>query len=176
MDIETWEKQSASFVRLEAEITQLRQQVAKLTEQRDQLLADEKESDAVRDRLAKLLSETAIALNGEEEALTRHSWHDLPVLALAAKVEAELMKQQRDMAVKALKSLSLYVAYNGDDWVSKQANAALAAIQSSEDTVSAIDLLPQERDCCGTFPRTPHRSTCPKYRGKKAAPSQETGE
>lgn len=24
-----------------------------------------------------------------------------------------------------------------------------------------------ERPCCGTFYRTPHRSTCPKYRGKK---------
>ena len=26
--------------------------------------------------------------------------------------------------------------------------------------------LPDERECCGTFPRTPHRSTCAKYRGK----------
>ena len=24
-----------------------------------------------------------------------------------------------------------------------------------------------ERECCGTFFRTPHRSTCPKFRGKK---------
>lgn len=29
-----------------------------------------------------------------------------------------------------------------------------------------VDLLPDERECCGTFPRTPHRSTCAKYRGK----------
>lgn len=29
-----------------------------------------------------------------------------------------------------------------------------------------IASLPQERECCGTFPRTPHRSTCAKYRGK----------
>lgn len=27
-------------------------------------------------------------------------------------------------------------------------------------------LLPPERDCCGTFKGSPHRSTCPKYRGK----------
>jgi hypothetical protein len=26
--------------------------------------------------------------------------------------------------------------------------------------------LPKERECCGTFPRTPHRATCAKYRGK----------
>lgn len=32
--------------------------------------------------------------------------------------------------------------------------------------ISALDLLPPERECCGTFPNTPHRSTCPKYRGK----------
>jgi hypothetical protein len=29
-----------------------------------------------------------------------------------------------------------------------------------------VCLLEQERDCCGTFPNTPHRCTCPKYRGK----------
>lgn len=32
------------------------------------------------------------------------------------------------------------------------------------------NMLPKERECCGTFPRTPHRSTCAKYRGK-AKPS-----
>ena len=29
-----------------------------------------------------------------------------------------------------------------------------------------IASLPRERVCCGTFPRTPHRATCEKYRGK----------
>ncbi len=29
-----------------------------------------------------------------------------------------------------------------------------------------IARLPKERECCGTFPRTPHRATCAKYRGK----------
>jgi hypothetical protein len=38
---------------------------------------------------------------------------------------------QRDMAVEALKSLSHYVAFNGDDWVSKQAKQALAAITAA---------------------------------------------
>ena len=27
-------------------------------------------------------------------------------------------------------------------------------------------LMPIERECCGTFPGTPHRATCAKYRGK----------
>ena len=110
----------------------LRQQLATLTEQRDQLLADEKESEAVRDRLAKLLSETAIALKGEEEALTRHSWHDLPVLALAAKVEAELMKQQRDTAVEALESAKDSLWHFGCDRAAREEEKTLAAIQSSE--------------------------------------------
>ncbi len=30
-----------------------------------------------------------------------------------------------------------------------------------------VDLLPAERECCGTFPNTPHRATCEKFRGKK---------
>lgn len=39
---------------------------------------------AQRDRLAKLLSETAVALRGPEPPLTRWSWHDLPERAAAA--------------------------------------------------------------------------------------------
>lgn len=77
-----------------------------LRRQRDELLADVKESDAVRDRLAKLLSETAIALKGEEEALQRHSWHDLPVVALAAMLEITILKQQREELLSALERLS----------------------------------------------------------------------
>ena len=33
--------------------------------------------------------------------------------------------------------------------------------------INPASLLPDERECCGTFPRTPHRSTCKNYRGKK---------
>lgn len=29
------------------------------------------------------------------------------------------------------------------------------------------DLLPPERECCGTFKGSPHRKTCEKWRGKK---------
>jgi hypothetical protein len=63
----------------------------------DQAVVDDlRESDAVRDRLAALLSDTAIALKGEEAELQRHSWHDLPVVALAAMIEIEMIKGQRD--------------------------------------------------------------------------------
>lgn len=41
------------------------------------------------------------------------------------------------------------------------------AIARVKDGVDPKSLLPIERDCCGTFPRTPHRSTCKHYRGKK---------
>ena len=30
----------------------------------------------------------------------------------------------------------------------------------------ADSFLPDERECCGTFPGTPHRSTCANWRGK----------
>lgn len=32
-----------------------------------------------------------------------------------------------------------------------------------------------ERECCGTFFRTPHRATCPKFRGKKTQNAEVNG-
>ena len=81
------------------------------------------ESDHIRDRCAHLLAETAVALKGPEKALHRHGWQDLP--EVAAKQSAAL-KLARD----ALGKLSLYVAYNGDDWVKRNATDALAAIDA----------------------------------------------
>ena len=46
------------------------------------------ESDAIRDRCAHLLAETAVALKGPEKALHRHGWQDLP--EVAAKQSAAL--------------------------------------------------------------------------------------
>ena len=65
------------------------------------------ECSALNNRLAKLLAETAVALKGEESALTRHSWHDLPVIALAKMVEIATLTQQRDLAVETLHHISL---------------------------------------------------------------------
>lgn len=74
----------------------------KLTEEQARTLI---ECAALNDRLAKLLAETAIALKGEEAALTRHSWHDLPVIALAKMVEISELTRQRDLAVSAFKEI-----------------------------------------------------------------------
>jgi len=51
------------------------------------LQAELEESDAVRDRCARLLAETAVALKGEEKALHRHGWHDLPEVAAIMRAE-----------------------------------------------------------------------------------------
>ena len=50
----------------------------------ESLRVEVEELDALRDKLAGILSRTAIALRGPEPALTRWSWHDLPELAAAA--------------------------------------------------------------------------------------------
>jgi hypothetical protein len=71
------------------------------------VVEDLKGSDAVRDRLAVLLSDTAIALKGEEAALQRHSWHDLPVVALAAMIEIEMLKNQRDELLGAAEAIEI---------------------------------------------------------------------
>jgi hypothetical protein len=42
---------------------------------------------------------------------------------------ANALKQQRDELLAELEELSLYVAYNGDDWVQKKAKAAIASVK-----------------------------------------------
>ena len=46
-----------------------------------------------------------------------------------AEGRCDALKQQRDELVAALEELSLYVAYNGDDWVQKKAKAAIASVK-----------------------------------------------
>ena len=52
-----------------------------MIEERDAALAEVAEESAVREMLAKLLAKTAVVLKGQEAALFRHSWHDLPEVA-----------------------------------------------------------------------------------------------
>lgn len=47
--------------------------------------------------------------------------------------------------------------------------AELLGVKHEQKPVSLASVMPDERACCGTFPRTPHRSTCSKFRGKKGA-------
>lgn len=53
------------------------------------------EETYIRERLAGILAETAIALKGPEAALRGHSWHDIGELAGVLKAEVEVLKQQR---------------------------------------------------------------------------------
>ena len=66
-----------------------------LEKQRDELLGDIAEESAVREKLATLLAETAVALKGPEAALFRHSWHDL------ADVAAGIVKQRDELLAAA---------------------------------------------------------------------------
>lgn len=53
----------------------IRAQLAEITKERD-------EEEAIRERCANLLAETAVALKGPEKALHRHGWQDLPEVAV----------------------------------------------------------------------------------------------
>ena len=50
----------------------------------EQLEKELHECEQLRDKMADLLSRTAIALRGPEPPLTKWSWRDLPELAAAA--------------------------------------------------------------------------------------------
>ncbi len=65
----------------------------KQAERIKELEADADEEAHIRDRMAQLLAETAVALKGPEKALHRHGWQDLP--DVAAKQSAAL-KLARD--------------------------------------------------------------------------------
>ena len=83
----------------------------RLLDQRDELLADVAEEAAVREKLATLLAETAVALKGPEAALFRHSWHDL------AEVAAGVVKHRDELLAALEKMNRAYVGLmeNGRD-------------------------------------------------------------
>ena len=76
-----------------AEIARLRSESATQSERLDALRADKDELQALCDKLAGLLSRTAVALRGPEPPLTRWSWHDLPERAQAAIAAIDLMER-----------------------------------------------------------------------------------
>jgi hypothetical protein len=77
--------------------------IAELERQNAELRESLGEGDALRDKLAKLLSGVAVGLKGEELPLHRHGWHDLPELATVLRIECEKLRQQNAELVKALK-------------------------------------------------------------------------
>lgn len=61
--------------------------------------AEAAEDEALRERMADLLTRTAAAIRGEPEPLARHTWHDLPERAGAAMAAlAGALKAARDLA------------------------------------------------------------------------------
>lgn len=60
-----------------------RDDFAALEQERNDLRTECEECTALNDKLAGLLRGVAVALKGEEAPLSRHSFHDLPELALA---------------------------------------------------------------------------------------------
>ena len=92
----------------------------KQAERIKELESDVDEEAHIRDRMAKLLAETAVALKGPEKALHRHGWQDLP--DVAAKQSAALK-----LARQALTSITEKPrAYEGI----RMASQALAAIDA----------------------------------------------
>ena len=59
----------------------------------DQALHFLAEEAHIRDRMAQLLAETAVALKGPEKALHRHGWQDLPEVAAKQAAALKLAKE-----------------------------------------------------------------------------------
>ena len=64
----------------------------KQAERIKELESDVDEEAHIRDRMAKLLAETAVALKGPEKALHRHGWQDLPDVAAKQSAALKLAK------------------------------------------------------------------------------------
>lgn len=65
----------------------------KQAERIKELESDVDEEAHIRDRMAKLLAETAVALKGPEKALHRHGWQDLPDVAAKQSAALKLARE-----------------------------------------------------------------------------------
>lgn len=68
-------------------------QVSALCDEVERLRAEVAELDELREKMADILSRTAVALRGPEPTLTRWSWHDLPERAGAAIAAIDVMQR-----------------------------------------------------------------------------------
>lgn len=82
-------------VRVQTQADELMQEAA---DELERLTTEVQELDGLRDRLASLLSRTAVALRGPEPPLTRWSWHDVPDRAAAAVAAIDVMQRAAFMA------------------------------------------------------------------------------
>ena len=67
--------------------------IAQQSERIKELESEVDEEAHIRDRMAKLLAETAVALKGTEKALHRHGWQDLPDVAAKQSAALKLARQ-----------------------------------------------------------------------------------
>ncbi len=77
-----------------AEIDDLKARIASVERERD-------ECDALRERMADLLTRTTNALKGEPAELELHSWHDLPDVAVAIRSRIDALESRNAALVKA---------------------------------------------------------------------------
>ena len=68
-------------------------QIEQQSERIKELESDVDEEAHIRDRMAKLLAETAVALKGPEKALHRHGWQDLPDVAAKQSAALKLARE-----------------------------------------------------------------------------------
>jgi hypothetical protein len=82
-------------------------------------ISDLAESDSIRDRLAHILADTAVALKGPNLPLTLHSWHDLAEVAttikLASDIGEELLAQEREAHAAAIERAERTCTWTQDD-------------------------------------------------------------
>lgn len=64
----------------------------------DAAIAELDASHDLRDRLTKILTDTANALKGKPDALTIHSWHDLAEVAAAVVTERDELRRRIESA------------------------------------------------------------------------------
>ena len=80
----------------------------------------------------------------------------------------DLLKQRDELlsiCAELQESAEYWSEYDVPLGIVERLTVAIASVKGA--AINPASLLPDERECCGTFPRTPHRSTCKNYRGKK---------
>ena len=106
------------------------------------------ESDAIRDRCAHLLAETAVALKGPEKALHRHGWQDLPEVAAkqsaALKLAREALGEVQDLISESHGVYGLHL--NGDEspWSEIEQGGRFERLTTLPEALAAIDALKGE--------------------------------
>lgn len=116
---------------------QLEQEVA-------QMKSDLDEEAHIRDRMAQLLAETAVALKGPEKALHRHGWQDLPDVAAKQSAALKLAKDAFSaINIEAKTFMSYENARNNfsDDTDERKAyeRAMVKASELTKQALAAID-------------------------------------